>query len=476
MRSHRWIRLSLRWRVAIAFGLASVAVASLIGVATWKLATTYMLEQRRQRAILQASVNARLVDASVRSGSDSLDELLSGIVVDPGSSVLVARPKGLLSSGRTVDPADLPPALLSPGPDEPSWMATDVDGIPVLAVSLQAASPGTVFIQLFQLVELGRTQRFLLVVLVAGAATSGLLGVGLGFWTSKRALRPLTELTASAARFAAGDLQVRLPDQGDPDLGPLASTFNATVEALERRVRLDARFAGDISHELRSPLTTMVNSIEILRHRQSSMPPPASQAVELLGDEVERFQKTLLDLLEISRADQDVDVRAMESVDLAVLVAKVIEAAHGSPPVVVRQPPPVHADRRRLVRVVANLLDNAARHGGGVVKVTVTERDGMARLEVDDNGPGVPVELRAQVFERFARGRHAGERGDEGGSGLGLALVARHVRLHSGSVWVEDRPGGGARFVVELPAAPAPTDQTASHAADLGRPATALGA
>lgn len=453
VRVHRRIRLSLRWRVAIAFGLASVAVASLIGVVTWRLATTYMLDQRRQSATLQATVNARLVDASLRSGSGSLDELLSGLVVDPGSSVLLARPEGVLSSGRAVETSDLPAALLAPEPGEPVWLATDIQGIPVLGISLQGVSPNTVFIQLFPLVELERIQRFLLVVLIAGAAASGLLGVGLGWWTSKRALRPLTELTASAARFAAGDLQVRLPDQGDPDLGPLASTFNATVEALERRVRLDARFAGDISHELRSPLTTMVNAVEVLRHRKSAMPPAAGQAVDLLGGEVERFQKTLLDLLEISRADQDVDDRAMETIDLAVLVAKVCESNNGAHPVVEKPPPPVYADRRRLVRVVANLLDNATRHGGGVVKVTVTERQGMARLEVDDIGPGVPVELRAQIFERFARGRRAGERGDESGSGLGLALVARHVRLHSGAVWVEDRPGGGARFVVELPPA-----------------------
>ncbi len=456
----RRIRLSLRWRVAIAFGLATVAVAGVIGVLTWKLATTYMLEQRRQSATLQASVNARLVDASLRSGSGSLDELLSGLVVDPGSAVLLARPDGLLSSGTAVDTADLPAALLAPSAREAIWRVTQVHGVAVLAVSVQGASPDTVFIQLFPLAELERIQRFLLLCLVAGALVSGVLGLGLGWWTSKRALRPLSELTASAARFAAGDLQVRLPDKGsDPDLGPLASTFNSTAEALERRVRLDARFAGDVSHELRSPLTTMVNAIEILRRRRTAMPATAGQAVDMLAAEVHRFQTMLLDLLEISRADQDGDNRSMEAVDLAVLVAKVTETAGAPRPVVLRQPPAVYADRRRLVRVVANLLDNATRHGGGAVAVTVTGRHGCARLEVDDGGPGVPAELRHQIFERFARGRHAGDRGDETGSGLGLALVARHVHLHSGAVWVEDRPGGGARFVVEIPAAPRQDDR-----------------
>lgn len=450
----RRVRLSLRWRVAIAFGLVAVAVAGLVAVATWQLATTYMLEQRRQSATLQAQVTVRLVEASSRSGSDGLDELFSGLVVDPGSSILLARPEGLLTGGRAVDPAVLPAQLLAPGPGETRWLVTEIDGIRVLAISLQGGSADTVFVELFPLVELGRIQHFLLLVLVAGTAASGLLGLGLGWWTSKRALRPLTELTQSAARVAGGDLHVRLPERSDPDLDPLASTFNATAEALERRVRLDARFAGDISHELRSPLTTMVNAIEVLRHRQGELPPVAGRAVDLLAGEIQRFRQMLLDLLEISRADQDVDDRAMESIDLAMLVAKVRETGHLTFPLIVaRPPPPVHADRRRLVRVVANLLDNAERHGGGVATVTVTERQGRARLEVDDTGPGVPVELRARVFERFARGRHAGERGDESGSGLGLALVARHVQLHSGAVWVEEAPTGGARFVVELPAA-----------------------
>lgn len=146
---NRRIRLSLRWRVAIAFGLASVAVAGLVAVATWQLATTYMLDQRRQSATLQAQVNVRLVEASSRSGSGSLDELLSGLVVDPGSSILLARPDGLLTGVRVVDPADLPAQLLAPEPGETRWIVTEIDGIRVLAISLQGGA-GTVFLSYFR--------------------------------------------------------------------------------------------------------------------------------------------------------------------------------------------------------------------------------------------------------------------------------------------------------------------------------------
>jgi signal transduction histidine kinase len=215
---------------------------------------------------------------------------------------------------------------------------------------------------------------------------------------------------------------VRLPEQNDPDLAPLAATFNATIDALEHRVKQDARFAGDVSHELRSPLTTMVNAVEVLQHRRETFDSAAGQAVDLLVAEIDHFQLMVVDLLEISRAEQDDDDRALELLDLTELVDKVSGATPGCPRPVVDDEPAsvVVADRRRLVRLVANLLDNANRHGGGVVRLAVSTHVDVARIEVDEAGPGVPAELRQQIFERFARVR---DHPDDGGSGLGLALV-----------------------------------------------------
>jgi signal transduction histidine kinase len=120
----------------------------------------------------------------------------------------------------------------------------------------------------------------------------------------------------------------------------------------------------------------------------------------------------------------------------------------------------MNGDRRRLARVVANLIDNARIHGGGDITVEVEEADGddtpvsAVWIIVEDHGTGVPLEERQIVFERFARGGVAGRRAGSEGAGLGLALVDEHVRLHGGRVWVEDRQDGepGARFVIELPA------------------------
>jgi signal transduction histidine kinase len=106
--------------------------------------------------------------------------------------------------------------------------------------------------------------------------------------------------------------------------------------------------------------------------------------------------------------------------------------------------------------VVVNLVENAAVYAGGVTRLAVEATDDTVRLIVEDAGPGVPAEARARIFERFFRGSAAGRRGAGDGTGLGLSLVAEHVRLHGGRVWVEDRPEGGSRFVVELPIRPAP--------------------
>ena len=205
------------------------------------------------------------------------------------------------------------------------------------------------------------------------------------------------------------------------------------------------------------------------------MPERAAAALDLLVADVARFQSLVEDLLEISRFDAGavrLDARGpaggrvrapgrQRVVSCATRPVKVSEKAES---LVIR------ADKRRLARVVANLIDNARIHGTPAtangdeptvgVEVEVSEPPGDADpvahvwISVADHGPGVPPEERHLVFERFSRGGGAGRRGSMEGAGLGLALVDEHVRLHGGRVWVEDRADGepGARFVIELPA------------------------
>ena len=449
-------RLPLRARVMVWFGLVSLLLTTVLAVSTWLLTSGYMIGQRERSAIGQANSNARLVESTLRSGSAGLADLLTGLGAGFDSAVLLVNDGEWINTSNTVDPKQLPEQFLRTVQEgTAAHQRTVLDGVPVLAVGLPLPDAGATYVEVSPLRELDRTLRFISTLLVTGVAASAIAGAVLGRWVATYALRPLRALTAAAAKAAAGDLTARLPPSRDPDLRPLATAFNSAAERLQARVARDARFAGDVSHELRSPLTTMLNAMAVLARRRADMPVQARQAVDLLDTELHRFRHMVEDLLEISRDDDGRDSSSLECVDFAELVREAT-AQHPAPDssCLVDSPdhPMVIADRRRLERVVANLVANADLHGGGAVRLGVSLHDGRARLEVDDAGPGVDEADRERVFERFARGAPGSRETSDTGVGLGLALVSQHVRRHAGRVWVEDRPGGGARFIVEIPA------------------------
>lgn len=448
--------LSLRYRVMAAFGLVSVAVSGAVAVLTWNLSNSYMTRQREESAIRQAAVNDQLVAAELRHGAAGLADLLSGLGAQVESAVLLVDADRWVSSG-TVDPQLLPRQFLSTVTSgHAASQRVFIAGDPVLAVGLPVHGAAATYVEVFPLRELNNTLRFLSIMLVIGVAGSGIVGALLGRWAAARALRPLTRLTKATAAAAGGDLQYRMSGTRDPDLAPIVAAFNETAGQLEERVTRDARFAADVSHELRSPLTTMVNAMAVLERRKAAFGEPAQQAVELLADDLRRFKAMVEDLLDISVPDQGIAAEELEEFDLAELVARAAElTVRTCPPVETDAPAPrVLADRRRLERVVANLVGNAERHGGGLVRLGVHAQDDWVRIEVDDAGPGVPAADRARIFGRFARGAADSRPVSTSGVGLGLALAADHVRRHRGRIGVVDRPGGGARFFVELPQDP----------------------
>ena len=233
--------------------------------------------------------------------------------------------------------------------------------------------------------------------------------------------------------------------------------INDMAAALEERIQRDARFASNVSHELRSPLMTLSASIEVLENQRGDMSERAKAALDLMVADIDRFRQLVEDLLEISRFDAGVMHLDLEEVHLAELIMQAVSTSTDADvPVDIDADLAgvvVKADKRRLVRVIANLLDNAAKYGDGATRVQLRKDEDNVLIAVEDNGPGVPPEDRESIFYRFNRGSRAGRRLDVDGVGLGLALVAEHVRLHGGSVWVEDRADGGqgSRFVIELP-------------------------
>jgi signal transduction histidine kinase len=333
-----------------------------------------------------------------------------------------------------------------------------------VAVGIPFPGTGDAYYEVASLADLESTLRTLGFALVGAAALTTVIGVFFGRAVARRTVRPLAEAARAAEAIAGGRLDTRLDPADDRDLQVLSTAFNHMAQALEERIARDARFASDVSHELRSPLMTLAASVEVMQSRRDEMPERAQAALDLLVDDLARFHQLVEDLLEISRYDAGSVRLVLDEVDAAEFVRQALTFS-SDPDVPVLVDPRAEGvllriDKRRIAQVVANLIDNARAYAGGAsaVKVEVPPGEpdppGSVRIAVEDRGPGVPDDERELIFQRFARGSNAGRRGRGEGTGLGLALVGEHVRLHGGSVWVEPRADGGdgARFVVTLPA------------------------
>lgn len=217
-------------------------------------------------------------------------------------------------------------------------------------------------------------------------------------------------------------------------------------------------FFANVSHELRTPLTLILGPVERLL-RDGELPESAHKDLEVVSRNARVLLRHVNALLDVAKLDAGKMRLQYEEVDLARLVRLGAEnfeglAAERRLDFALELPDmlPAQVDAEKLDRVVLNLLSNAAKFTppGGGIRVALSSEAGRARLVVEDTGPGVRQELREAIFERFRQGDEATAR-DFGGTGLGLAITRDFVMLHEGRVWVEDRPGGGARFVVELP-------------------------
>ena len=287
---------------------------------------------------------------------------------------------------------------------------------------------------------------------------------GLAWWVVKLGLRPLAEIEVTAGEIAAGDLTQRVdPANSRTEVGRLGLALNAMLTQIEgafaQRQQSEARmrrFLADASHELRTPLSSIRGYAELYRIGAASDPADVRKAMGRIEDESVRMGGLVNDLLTLARLDE-VREPSFERVDLRQIVVEAVEDAR----VAAREreislnesgPLIVIGDADKLKQVVGNLLTNALVHTppGTSIEVRVSRRQDHAEIEVRDHGRGLGEGADGRVFERFWRESESRSR-DQGGSGLGLAVVAAVVSAHGGRVSAENAPGGGARFTVFLP-------------------------
>lgn len=265
-------------------------------------------------------------------------------------------------------------------------------------------------------------------------------------------LRPVRRMAHEASSIEIGDLDHRLADPGTGDeLDDLAATLNRMLDRVSQGVATERRFVADAAHELRSPIAASTALLEV---SLSTSDLDWHSAAASVLDEQRRLAALVDDLILLARLDDAGNITdATETVMVDdIVVAEASRAFTAELAVVHIEPVAVNADRRSLERVVRNLLSNADRHAATRIDVHLDSTDTHAVLHVDDDGPGIPVEQRTRVFDRFARLDDARTR-DAGGSGIGLAIVKQAVELHGGTVAATDSPLGGARLTVTLPLA-----------------------
>ncbi|MGD9998104.1 MAG: ATP-binding protein [Ilumatobacteraceae bacterium] len=446
--------LRLRTRATLAFSFTALLASLALAVVTYAVARNYLLDQRTSSAQSQAFNNAKTVRDELRSREGNVAELMLQLRTEGNGFAVLEQENGSPLSSNVRTQGNPFPALLIGNVTKGvnGIQRFDYEGDRFLGVGIFLAEFNALYLEAFPLENTERTLQAIATALGIGAAATALVAGFLGWWTNRRLLRPLTRVAQAAGDIASGGLDTRMAPEDDPDLDRLAQSFNDMADAVQTRLEREARFASDVSHELRSPITALSAAVEVLDAKRTDLPDRTQQALDVVTDQVRRFDQMVMDLLELSRIDAGSTELHREDVQIGDLVSRIAHRyGFGDVPIVVDPTAPitVRIDKLRFERVLANLLDNAKAHGGGPTRITIdpAERNGVT-LGVEDAGPGVAQGERARIFERFARGSAARHRI---GTGLGLSLVAEHAQAHGGEAWVDDRQGGGARFVVTLP-------------------------
>ncbi|MEW1722654.1 MtrAB system histidine kinase MtrB [Streptomyces sp. NPDC093109] len=421
---------------------------------------------------------------SVNWRSDLVEQLASG---GPGAfNVVALSPDSVASTNRAprvsggVDfasvPADLRAAVAQGNGPFQTYAQIKYTG----AAEGRAPEPGLIVgkrlndidgnaYELYYLFPLSQEEQSL--NLVKGTlATAGLFVVvllgAIAWLVVRQVVTPVRMAAGIAERLSTGRLQERMKVTGEDDIARLGEAFNKMAQNLQLKIqqleelsRMQRRFVSDVSHELRTPLTTVRMAADVIHEARADFDPVTARSAELLGDQLDRFESLLSDLLEISRFDAGAAALEAEPIDLRQVVRRVIGGAlplaeaKGSRIRVLgdEQPVVAEADARRVERVLRNLVVNAVEHGEGRdVVVRLGAAGGAVAVAVRDYGVGLKPGEATRVFNRFWRADPARAR-TTGGTGLGLSIAVEDARLHGGWLQAWGEPGGGSQFRLTLP-------------------------
>lgn len=375
---------------------------------------------------------------------------------DPGSMM---RPPMLVfdSDGRLVAGSDGQGHIRGSGPgglrlDTSRALAVKVNDQVVGYVQFAGVPRGAGFRLSPETAFLQRINR----AIVLSALSAGLLALLLGAVLAGAISRPVRELTTATKRLAGGDLGHQVPVRTNDEIGELAQSFNQMSTDLARSNQARRQMTADIAHDLRTPLSVILGYSEALSDGKLPGTPETFQAMHLQAQHLNRLIDDLRTLSLADAGQLSLDRRPVAPRSLlehtALAYLPQAEARGIALQVEGDEVPPVDVDLDRMVQVLGNLVANALRHtpDGGQVVLAASRQGDEAWLTVRDSGPGIPLEDLPHIFDRFYRGDKA-RTGDDGSSGLGLAIARSLVEAHGGRLSAENATGGGAVFTITLP-------------------------
>ena len=341
--------------------------------------------------------------------------------------------------------------------------------VPGITVGAPLTIPLAGEFELYLVFDLSAEQRSLELVQSA-LAVAGIIMIAMiaavSYLVTRSLVRPVEEAAEAAQSLSAGMLDRRLPEKGEDSIAQLAKSFNKMAGNLQQQIqqldqlsRMQRRFVSDVSHELRTPLTTIKLAGEVIFGNREKLDPALSRSAELMQNQIERFEKLLADLLEISRYDAGAVTPELEQQDLNAVVGAAIAsieplAKSKNTEIKIVLPAGVveaEIDGKRIERLLRNLLSNAVEHGEGKpITVHVGENMQAVAVCVSDQGVGMTRAQLERVFDRFWRADPARQR-SVGGTGLGLAISKEDATLHRGWLQVWSKPNKGTSFRLTLP-------------------------
>jgi signal transduction histidine kinase len=447
----------LRTRLTVAFVLVAAVAAGALAGGTYALVRKARLDDSANAAVEQVrrTVEGLRLGLGRRPNSGQVGELLARF--NTGTSETVALVAGEPVPSLSHTPAQVPTDLQDPvGAGNLAYERVTIGDAPYVIAGGPVPGKRTLLFTFVSEQQLFHDLSSLGLILLAGwgavVVVAGLVGLVL----ARRTLAPVARAGAAARSLAEGLLETRLPEGGDDEFGAWAASFNEMAGALEAKIVAlqeardrERRFTSDVSHELRTPLTAIVSEASVLREHLDRMPEEARRPAKMLVHDVARLRALVEDLMEISRLDAGGGVVRAEPVDVVALIEGVIHSRGWNGRVrTAVEPFVLQTDRRRLERIVANLVGNAIEHGGPDVQIRAAGRADVAVIAVADRGPGIRPQDLPHVFDRFYK---ADPSRSSPGSGLGLAIALENARALGGDIDIWSEVGTGTRFTVRLP-------------------------